>query len=177
MSKLIRHRLGNLAEEKYEDLVKQACRLLRNYSDAEDAVQDAFLDLLKRCENPNRKPVPTEHEKLEGLARSLVRYAALTLLRRARRKRSPLSNCEPWRLEIGHDPRPLDTLATTQQLRRLRKAISSLSDEDAGLLRLRMDGLSLRDICNQRGLRCSPRALGYRFDRIYVAVMSRYAKV
>jgi RNA polymerase sigma factor (sigma-70 family) len=127
--------LGGLYEELAPQLLRYAEGILGSRSDAEEAVQDAFLAAASAA--PLDEPRP-------WLFR-VTRNAAIDQLRRRRRHLTVLdTDADPIE---SHEPSPHDHAELADDLRVLRNGIDRLPEQQRSALMLReLGGLPYRDI-------------------------------
>jgi RNA polymerase sigma factor (sigma-70 family) len=129
--------LGGLYEELAPQLLRYAEGILGSRSDAEEAVQDAFLAAASAA--PLDEPRP-------WLFR-VTRNAAIDQLRRRRRHLTVLdTDADPIQ---SHQPSPHDQAELADDLRVLRNGIDRLPEQQRSALMLReLGGLPYRDIAD-----------------------------
>ena len=120
-------------------MMRVAAAFFQNREDAEDAVQDAMLKLLRRGSGPT--------DDLEALAVRVTRNECVSLWRRQRvRKGSSLPDAV-----IGTD-RADAAAESTDAAARLEDAIRRLPRSEQRLIRLRQDGFESDEIAAVTGI-------------------------
>jgi len=144
-------------EQLYDDhaaaLVLYARQWLRSVSDAEDAVQDAFVRLLKSPRRFDDKPVPILYQA--------VKWAALDRLRRMDR----LGKREEASVDAGAYEVCFENALEDQERRaQLESALRGLPEEQREVLTLHIwGGLSFREIGTTLGISPNTAASRYRY--------------
>lgn len=134
-------------------LVLYARQWLSSLSDAEDAVQDAFVRLIKSPQQFGEDPVPVLYQA--------VRWAALDRIRREQRRQN--------REELKSQESPAETLFVDHLEKRERrqavqKAMESLPDEQRQVLTMHIWGeLGFREIGEALGISLNTAASRYRY--------------
>jgi RNA polymerase sigma-70 factor (ECF subfamily) len=106
-------------------ILRLACRILGRSPDAEDAVQEAFLQVYRTGQEQ-------AVESWGGLLRCVVVHRALDRLRR--RRTAAETFAEP---PISREPDPHETAAARELSERLRRAIGKLPEKQAAVFCLR----------------------------------------
>jgi len=134
-------------------LVLYARQWLSNMSDAEDAVQDAFIRLLKSPQQFGEDPVPILYQA--------VRWAALDRIRREQRREQ--------REEVGAQDSPheawfVDQLEKRERQQAIEKAMKTLPEEQRQVLTMHIWGeLGFREIGEALGISLNTAASRYRY--------------
>ena len=144
-------------EELYDEhasaLVLYARNWLRDMSDAEDAVQDAFIRLLKSPQQFSENPVPILYQA--------VKWAALDRIRKSQRreKREEVSAAETETVSLFED-----SLEKTERREALETAMEQLPDEQRQVLSMHIWGeLGFREIGEALGVSINTAASRYRY--------------
>ncbi len=142
-----------LYDQHAKQLVLYARQWLPSMSDAEDAVQDAFIRLLKSPKQFDEKPVPILYQA--------VKWAALDRIRSSerRRKREETST-------MDYEPISLfeDTLEKQERKDALEASIQQLPEEQREVLTLRIwSEMGFREIGEALGISINTVASRYRY--------------
>ena len=122
-------------------ILRLACRMLGHGPDAEDTVQEAFLQV---CRIGQQQPVAS----WGGLLHRVVVHRALDRLRRRKRAPEPLDQ-QP----IGREDDPQEIAAARELSDRLRRAIGRLPQQQAAVFCLRyFDDLPYGRIAESLGI-------------------------
>jgi RNA polymerase sigma-70 factor (ECF subfamily) len=132
-----------LVQEEGPHLWQAAFRLLGNHADAADCVQEAFTQAL---ELSRREAV----RSWGGLLRRLVTVQGLHRLRcryrESARTEVLVADCPAF----SADPGPVQTAEAAELAQDLRKALASLSEQEAAVFCLRcLEDLSYQEIADQ----------------------------
>ncbi|MFO1062759.1 MAG: RNA polymerase sigma factor [Pirellulales bacterium] len=154
--------IEDLHRELVSHLERLAWAVLRDWSSASDAVQEAFLQLTK-CE----PPVPPD--QVRGWLVKTVQYCALNLRRSgARRTEHELQSHRVREQPEGYDARPRSShdLEQQEEIERLRLALQALPPEQRQVVELRLGNeKSFAEIANTLNL-----PLGTVLSRMRLAV-------
>ncbi len=144
-------------EQLYDQHVKQlvlyARQWLPSMSDAEDAVQDAFVRLIKSPKQFDERPVPILYQA--------VKWAALDRIRSSerRQKREEIST-------MDYEPISLfeDNLEKRERNEALARSMQELPEEQREVLHMRVWGeLGFREIGESLGISINTAASRYRY--------------
>jgi RNA polymerase sigma-70 factor (ECF subfamily) len=131
-----------------ESLFRVARRLLGNPSDAEDAVQDVFVDLVR-----NRNRLASVRD-LDAYLFTMLRHRVGRRLRTSKNERQHLRQLRP----------PIETPPVTETVDHLMHALQSLPSEQREVIALKIDGgLTFAQIAEVVGIRANTAASRYRY--------------
>jgi RNA polymerase sigma-70 factor, ECF subfamily len=123
-------------------ILRLACRILGHGPDAEDAVQEAFLQVYRIGQEQ-------EVESWGGLLHRAVVHRSLDRLRRRRKRAAEPLDDQP----VGREDDPQETAAARELSDRLRHAISRLPEQQAAVFCLRyFDDLPYGRIAENLGI-------------------------
>jgi RNA polymerase sigma-70 factor, ECF subfamily len=138
------HALAELMRSYQDRLLRFGVRTCRDPSDAEDAVQEAFIKL-------SRRPDVQRDGGVLSWLMSTVRNACLRLLRSLRRRRAQVDHSALGAVADG--PSPEESLDRWRLVYRLQRIIAGLPRDRREVLILRdIEGLPADRVCASLGL-------------------------
>ncbi|MEP7365263.1 MAG: sigma-70 family RNA polymerase sigma factor [Acidobacteriota bacterium] len=130
----------------YPHLLRYVCRFAASRSEAEDTVQEVFLDLYKAL-----------------LAGQRIEFPKAWTIRVAQRKCAELRG-RPFNLELSHEPvemlensgpNPVNGLDSDIDMQRLRGCLSALSNREEQVMLLRLQAMKFKEIAGALGITTS----------------------
>jgi len=127
-------------------MIRSIWRIVRNPQDAEDAMQDALLVVLKRWDRITRHPSP------QSLVLKICIDAAYDLTRRTVRHRRVVELGERAREQASLSQLPSEEMVSTEQYSEILRAIHRLSRQQATAILMRaVQGQSYEEIATVLG--------------------------
>lgn len=143
-----RDKWNELYAAQRKALVDYAAPLLGSRDEAEDVVQEAYLNLSRTAETAGREDVPAK-----AYLYRIVRNLSFNKLKRTRRQRqqNPL-NLPWWALPMGAGS-PEDNAVLSDRVSRVATALSSMPERTRKIVQMhRFDGYTLEEIADHLGI-------------------------
>ncbi len=139
--------LGELYDRYASPLFGIAYQILSNRSEAEEAVQDVFTVLWRKCDTFDEKK-----GRLFAWLTVMVRNQSIDRLRKSGR-RLPLSSVEPDENANRVETTALDELFAAEQATQIRKLVAGLPEEQREAIRLAFfSGLTHVEVAERLGI-------------------------
>jgi RNA polymerase sigma factor (sigma-70 family) len=154
-----------------ESLIAMANRLVNNYHDAQDIVQESYAKLWVWLQQGN-----IYHVRLKTFLMHIIRNESISLIRRQRSAHlASTSHCHNV-MESASESEPGDKRERDDELAILNDALNSLELHDRNLVRLYLEDFSCREISERTGAMVSSRAIGYRLQNIFAELRRQYIR-
>lgn len=145
---------------KYEqDMYKVALGILHNKQDAEDAVHDAFIQIVRNVD----KIIQVDRPKLRGFLVIIIRNCSINIYRK-RKKDAHFDIDDEDQPEVADDFDLEQSITTKQEQEKVRDALNKMNDEQRNILLMRyFYDMTLDSIASE--LNISYEAVRKRLDR------------